>query len=229
LSYSVPITHYPITTLPHYPITTLPHYHITTLPHYRITTLLFPLFPPGFQYIPDFISPEEEAHLLELIGQTSFHTFIFQGYEAKRRVASYGYDWKFDRRQLVKGADIPEAFQPIIQKVASYLSFPAEELAELLLTEYPAGSVINWHRDAPPFELVAGISLLSDCTFRLKPHDKEKQGRGSIISFPLPRRSLYIMQGPSRWEWQHSIPAVKTTRYSITFRTLKKSQPSSGA
>jgi alkylated DNA repair dioxygenase AlkB len=187
--------------------------------------LLFPNYPPGYDYVPEFITREEEAHLLELIEQARFHTFTFQGYEAKRRVASFGYDWKFDQRALVKGAEIPEAFEPIIRKVANYLGFSPEQLAELLLTEYPAGSVINWHRDAPPFELVAGISLLSDSAFRLKPHDEKQQGRRSIISLPLLRRSLYVMQGASRWEWLHSIPAVRLTRYSITFRTLKEGWP----
>jgi alkylated DNA repair dioxygenase AlkB len=182
---------------------------------------LLPQLPDGFAYIPDFITEAEEAELLDQISKVSFHAFLFQGYEAKRRVASFGYDWSFDRRVLTKGADIPEAFHPIIEKVADRLSFPPDALAELLLTEYPAGSVINWHRDAPPFDLIAGISLLSDCTFRLRPHDKAKQGRGSIISIPLARCSLYIMQGEVRADWQHSIPAVKGLRYSITFRTLR--------
>jgi len=34
-------------------------------------------------------------------------------------------------------------------------------------------------------------------------------------------RSAYLMRGPSRTEWEHSIPAVDELRYSITFRTLR--------
>jgi alkylated DNA repair dioxygenase AlkB len=190
-------------------------------PSYSMATL-FPIYPAGFSYVPDFITADEESHLLHLIEQINFHTFQFQGYEAKRRVASFGYDRNFDRRILTKGNAIPQAFLPIVNKVADHLAVIPAHLAELLLTEYPAGSLINWHRDAPPFEVIAGISLLSDCTFRLRPQDKAKQGRGSIISLPLPRRSLYVMQGLVREEWQHSIPAVSSLRYSITFRTLKE-------
>jgi alkylated DNA repair dioxygenase AlkB len=29
------------------------------------------------------------------------------------------------------------------------------------------------------------------------------------------------MSGPSRTEWEHSIPAVEELRYSVTFRGLK--------
>ena len=83
------------------------------------------------------------------------------------------------------------------------------------------GSVINWHRDAPPFDIIAGISLLSDCSFKLRPYDKTKRKRNTIISFPVQRRSLYIMEGVARSEWEHSIAAVKQLRYSITLRTLR--------
>jgi len=36
-------------------------------------------------------------------------------------------------------------------------------------------------------------------------------------------RSAYLLQGPSRMEWEHSIPGVDRLRYSITFRSFKPS------
>ena len=53
---------------------------------------------------------------------------------------------------------------------------------------------------------------------RLKPY-REK---GSIVSVVLEPRSAYVMRGPARWKFQHSIPPVKDFRYSVTFRTLRK-------
>ncbi|HUS03859.1 MAG TPA: alpha-ketoglutarate-dependent dioxygenase AlkB [Chitinophagaceae bacterium] len=184
---------------------------------------LFPeeIFPPGFKYFPDFITKEEEEQLIKEAKQTELHVFNFQGYEAKRKTASFGYDYSFDKRSLSKGKDIPPRFSWLIDKVAKHLSIPTGQIAELLVTEYPEGSVINWHRDAPPFDLIAGVSLNADCTFRLRPQDKAKQGRKSIISFPVHRRSLYVMQEEVRSEWQHSITPVKSVRYSITLRTLR--------
>ena len=32
-------------------------------------------------------------------------------------------------------------------------------------------------------------------------------------------RSAYLLRGPSRTEWEHSIPPVDELRYSVTFRT----------
>ena len=181
-----------------------------------------PVLPEGFTLIPDFLTEGEEQHLMDEVSKVALHPMRFQGYEAKRKVASFGYDWSFEKRSLSKGKEIPSEFFFLIQKVGRKLSLEPDRFVELLVTEYPIGSVINWHRDAPPFGLIAGISLFSDCTFRLRPYEKSKQGRSSIISFPLKRRSLYTMDGEARSAWEHSISPMKAVRYSITLRTVKE-------
>ena len=185
---------------------------------------LFPIqsvLPDGFCYHADFLTKHEETKLHEEILKIQLHNFIFHGFKANRKVASFGHDYSFEKKQLSKGKDIPASFDFLIDKVAIVISAPRDEFKQLLITEYPVGSVINWHRDAPPFDIITGISLLSDCTFRLRPYDKAKQNRASEISIPVMRRSLYIMKGPARSEWQHSTAPVKQIRYSITLRTLR--------
>lgn len=186
-----------------------------------MTTLFPPVFPPGFEYEPDFLTKEEEQYLLSVAKSVPLHNFLFQGFEAKRRVASFGHDYSFDTRTLSEGTAIPAPLIPLVVKVAKKLSIPPESVAELLVTEYPVGSVINWHRDAPPFELIAGVSLGAPVKFRLRPHDKNKQSRGSIISVDVAPRSLYVMKGPSRTDWEHSTTPVSAVRHSITLRTLR--------
>jgi alkylated DNA repair dioxygenase AlkB len=56
----------------------------------------------------------------------------------------------------------------------------------------------------------------------LRPYKKE----GKLVSTILEPRSLYVISGPARWQFQHSIPAVPALRYSITFRTLRQRQSS---
>jgi alkylated DNA repair dioxygenase AlkB len=184
---------------------------------------LFPddtILPEGFRYVPDFISESEESELLQVISTIELHTFVFQGFEAKRKSASFGFDYHLDSRKLKQGAPIPAGFHPLVNKVRTYLSLDTE-IGELLVLQYPEGAVINWHRDAPPFDVIIGISLLADCTFRLRPHDKTKRRRNAVIQVPIKRRSLYVMQGPARSDWQHSTAPAKTLRYSITLRTLR--------
>jgi alkylated DNA repair dioxygenase AlkB len=181
-----------------------------------------PCFPRGFSYFPAFLSNEEETELMNVIEKTELHNLNFHGYMAHRKVASFGYDYSFVNRSLTKGKDIPAEFDHLIKKISITLSLDPTLIAELLVTEYPVGSVINWHRDAPPFDLIAGVSLLSDCTFKLRPQEKINQTRSATLSFPVERKSLYVMNGSARTDWQHSIAPVKTKRYSITFRTLKE-------
>ncbi|GEO07639.1 alpha-ketoglutarate-dependent dioxygenase AlkB [Segetibacter aerophilus] len=180
-----------------------------------------PAYPEGFTYVQNFITTDEEIELYRQVLKIDLHNFNFQGFTANRKVASFGYDYSFDNGSLTAGKEIPASFDFLVDKVNKHLRLAPGKFAELLVTEYPPGSVINWHRDAPPFDIIAGISIMADCNFRLRPQDKAKQGRGSVISFPVHRRSLYIIQGPARTEWQHSISPVKETRYSITLRTLR--------
>jgi alkylated DNA repair dioxygenase AlkB len=181
---------------------------------------LFKSIPEGFEYYPGFLSAEEEDELLQLISGIELNALIFQGYPAKRKVKSFGFNYHFDSRKLSKGIEIPQAFLPVIEKVGLTTGIPPEAFGELLITEYVEGSVINWHRDAPPFGIIAGISLLSDCRFMFRPAEKARQGRKAIISYQVQRRSLYVMKGSARSDWQHSIAPVKQKRYSITLRTL---------
>jgi alkylated DNA repair dioxygenase AlkB len=185
---------------------------------------LFPLepaWPPGFLYEPGFLSLPEETGLLHTISLIQLQPLNFHGYKARRHVASFGTGWSFTNKALKKGADIPKEFDPLLQKITARLHIPKNEMAQLLITAYPTGSVINWHRDAPPYDLIIGVSLLSDCIFRLRPYEAGKQQSRRIISFPVERRSLYLMKEEARKDWEHSIAPVKQLRYSITVRVLR--------
>lgn len=174
----------------------------------------------GFEYYPDFLNNEEELKLYNEISKLELHNLDYHGYKANRKIASFGYDYNFENNKLTKGKDTPVNLNFMVEKVAKHLCVEQNKFAELLVTEYPVGAVINWHRDVPQFQLIAGISLLADCTFHLRPYDKIKQTRASVIAFPVQRRSLYVIKGSARWNWQHSIAPVKQTRYSVALRTM---------
>jgi alkylated DNA repair dioxygenase AlkB len=81
------------------------------------------------------------------------------------------------------------------------------------------GAGIGWHRDKKMFGDIIGISLLAPCTFRLR---LKKGSSWDRISFQANPRSAYLLGGPSRTTWEHSIPPLDRLRYSITFRTFAK-------
>ena len=94
---------------------------------------------------------------------------------------------------------------------------PPRRFEQVLINEYRPGAGIGWHRDKPHFADVVGVSLLAPCQFRFRCKAGVGWERRSLI---LERRSAYLMSGPSRHVWEHSIPALDQLRYSITFRTL---------
>lgn len=181
-----------------------------------------PVLPAGFSYSPCFITEAEEMNLLKAIDQFDLQNMKFHEYEAKRKVISFGKGWSFTEQQLKEGNPIPGEFNFLVERIADHLQISNESIAQFLITEYPVGSVINWHRDAPPFETIVGVSLLADCHFKLRPHDKEKQTRSATISLPVQRHSIYSMTGISKTAWQHCTAPVDKVRYSLTFRTLRK-------
>ena len=147
-----------------------------------------------------------------------FAEFQFQGFTGKRRTVSFGWRYDFNSMELNRTEDMPEFLLPLRETAARFAGLPAASLQQVLLTHYPPGAAIGWHKDRPVFGEVVGISLLAPCTFRFR----RKQGSGwERISLTAAPRSAYLLQGPSRTEWERRIPPVADTRYSITFRNFK--------
>jgi alkylated DNA repair dioxygenase AlkB len=174
--------------------------------------------PPGFRYRAELIDRDEEQRLISEFEKLEFAPFEFQGFLGKRRVISFGWRYDFNKGGLHKATDIPEFLSPARERAARFAGFKPDDLQHVLLTEYPPGSTIGWHKDRPQFDDVIGISLLSPCTFRFRRRAGAKWERRSFTAEP---RSVYLLRGPVRTEWEHSIPAVDAQRYSITFRSLK--------
>lgn len=179
--------------------------------------------PEGFHYQPEFLNPREEADLLERIARLAFGEVRMRGVVARRRVAQYGWHYSFETFRLTEAPAPPAYLEPLRERAAAFARVPPAVLSEILVTEYQPGATIGWHRDAAPFGIVVGISLGAACRFRFK---REAGGVRESMAIELAPRSAYVLDGPARSAWQHSIPAVRALRYSITFRSLKKNRPS---
>jgi alkylated DNA repair dioxygenase AlkB len=175
--------------------------------------------PEGFAYRPDIISADEESALLEAFRDLEFREFEFQGYRGKRRTVSFGLHYDFAHGALQTAAAMPAFLLPLREKAARFAGLDQEQLPHVLVTEYSVGAPIGWHRDRPVFEDVIGISLLSPCRFRFRRKAEKGWERAALTLEP---RSIYLMRGQSRTQWEHSIPEAESLRYSITFRSLKQ-------
>lgn len=182
-----------------------------------------PELPEGFVYKPEFISHEEEQTFVRAIAQLEFSEVRMHDVVAKRRVVHFGRSYEYQTAALGPAPPTPDFLAALRHRVAEFAARDAEEFVELLVTDYPLGAPIGWHRDAPGFDIIVGVSLLSECTmhFRQWPIEKPATKRLKPLKQILGARSAYILRGPSRTRWQHRIPAVKQRRLSITFRTLR--------
>jgi alkylated DNA repair dioxygenase AlkB len=181
---------------------------------------LFPDAPPlpeGFRYREGALAEAEERALLERIRALPLKDFEFHGFTARRRTISFGWHYDFAHARLEEADPIPGWLLPLRDTAAEFAGLAPERLPHVLILEYGAGATIGWHRDKAAFGDVIGVSLLSACRFRLRRKVGAKWERAALTLEP---RSMYLLRGPSRTEWEHSIPAVDALRYSITFRTL---------
>jgi alkylated DNA repair dioxygenase AlkB len=174
--------------------------------------------PEGFRYQADLITPDEEQELLHRVRELPFKEFEFHGFTGKRRVVSFGWRYSFSEEKLEEASEIPPFLTGLRERAARFAEIEPEALRQALVTEYGEGAGIGWHRDKSVFGDVIGVSLASACVFRLRRKVGTKWERASIAAAP---RSVYLMRGPSRTEWEHSIPGVDALRYSITFRSLR--------
>jgi alkylated DNA repair dioxygenase AlkB len=175
-----------------------------------------PREPEGLRHAADFVSPAIEQKLILGIRTLPLQPFQFGQFEGKRRVASFGFRYDYDLRQLQRAEPMPVWLAETVEKIETF-GGPSTRIRQVLCTEYDVGVGIGWHRDKPDFDGIFGLSLGSACKFRFRRPAGKSWERFTVDAEP---RSLYMMSGPSRQIWEHSIPAVEASRYSITFRTM---------
>jgi alkylated DNA repair dioxygenase AlkB len=178
--------------------------------------------PSGFAYRENFISHADERALVDAISEVTFSEFEMRGVVARRRVAFFGQSY-----DAAAPRPLPDFLLPLRGKIAGWAGVDADAFAMALINEYRSGAPIGWHRDAPQYDLVAGVSLLSACRMKFRPYRSpgltapKPTRRSATHEIVLDRRSAYLMTQDSRNAFEHHIPAVAALRYSVTFRTLR--------
>jgi alkylated DNA repair dioxygenase AlkB len=178
-----------------------------------------PVLPPGMRYEAEFLSSDEEQRWIAFAQALPLKEMNYKGYTARRRVVSFGGKYDYVANKLDKGPTIPRELDPLREKVAAWLDVAPDAFTHVLVAEYREGTPLGWHRDVPDFEDVVGVSLLSDAVMRFRPYPPDAPKKADILKLTVRPRSVYLLHGPARWDWQHSVAATKQLRYSITFRT----------
>jgi alkylated DNA repair protein (DNA oxidative demethylase) len=182
--------------------------------------------PRGLVYQPEFLSEAEERQVLDVLEGLELHPVTMHGQTSRRTVRHFGLDYGYESWELVPTDPLPAELGWLRDRCAALAGLEPEALQQTLVSRYPPGATIGWHRDAPMFGAkVVGVSLAAPCRMRFQ---RGKGAQRQVAEITLAPRSAYVLSGAARFLWQHSIPATKALRYSITFRTLRSAEQRGG-
>jgi alkylated DNA repair dioxygenase AlkB len=173
---------------------------------------------PGFVLVEQAVGGEEEHALEAHIDAAPLAPFQFGQWEGKRLTTHYGSGYDFTSQRLAQAPPLPDWLLTLRDKLAPQVGIEPKALQAALLIRYDPGAGIGWHRDRPQYDKVLGLSLGAPCVLRLRRRTASGFERHNV---ELPPRSLYLLTGEVRREWEHSIAPMDVTRRSITFRTLR--------
>jgi alkylated DNA repair dioxygenase AlkB len=174
--------------------------------------------PEGLSYVPGFLTEAEEREVLAVLATFELHPYVLHDAPSRRLVRSFGLALVTGAYNAGPAAPVPAGLAWLKERYAALMAREPGELADLLVTRYPPGAGIGWHRDAPQFGDVGGTSLQAACRMRFRCSRPRAWQRAELTLEP---RSAYVLSGPARTQWQHHIPPVTQERWSVTFRTLR--------
>jgi alkylated DNA repair dioxygenase AlkB len=175
--------------------------------------------PEGLIYVPGFLTETEERDVLAVLATFELHPYVLHDTPSRRLVRSFGLTLVAGAYDAGPAAPIPAGLQWLRKRCAALMGCEPEAVADLLVSRYPPGAGIGWHRDAPQFGEVSGVSLLTACRMRFR---RGRPRAWETAELTLEPRSAYLLSGPARAQWQHHIPPVTQERWSMTFRTLRR-------
>lgn len=180
----------------------------------------------GLYYVPNYLTVDEAKDVMDkyLYDENKMWEHIGKNNVKARQVIQYGYEYAYNRSGLTKIDDLPIDLSKLVQKDRINKIIGKDviilDMEQLIINKYLIGQGINYHVDHPiQFgPIIACISIGSSVTMNFR------QGlNGKVVPVQIEPNSLYIMSGDARMKWQHGIlKQNKSTRYSLTFRTINK-------
>lgn len=206
---------------------------------------------PGLSLLPAFIPRDMEHFLLAYLDAQPWRT------DLSRRTMHFGGTYCLmpapgsdpdAHPEVLTAPPIPPAFDDLMRLFVSAGIYPERDLPQYcIVNEYRAAQGISAHVENFTFgEPVCSLSLGDTCPMRF--HELVRANDGSVrsgkarvaertgrrVDVVLPGRSLVVLRGPARSEWQHEIPRTKKgrvgrsgvdgewRRVSLTFRVKKE-------
>ncbi|CAH1986681.1 unnamed protein product [Acanthoscelides obtectus] len=159
---------------------------------YRVTGA-----PPTVYYIPNFITENEESHLLKSVYSAPRPKWTFL---SNRRLQDYG---GVPHEKGMLPEPIPKWLQTYMDKIDALNIFDGKKTNQVLVNEYLAGQGIMPHTDGPLFQpTISTISCGSHTVLEFK---ENSELRKKVCDILLEQRSLVIIKEELYSKYLHSI------------------------
>ncbi|RUS82471.1 hypothetical protein EGW08_009777 [Elysia chlorotica] len=165
--------------------------------------------PPGLDIVEEFVSEETEQALIKLMDLDADGTAKETSLMKHRRVKHFGFEFKYG----INDVDVNDPLTDGIPSICHEFLNRAKDQGlvdhfpdQLTINSYEPGQGIPAHVDTrEAFEDgIIALSLGSQVVMDFR-HDD-----GRHVSVLLPRRSLMVMRGESRYVWSHGITPRKS-------------------
>lgn len=180
--------------------------------------------PPGAYILTDFVNVDEETLLIDVIGRS------FTGSLKHRAVKHFGYEFLYNSNNV----DLSKPLEESIPMKYDFLWMRLKDKGpalnwykpdQLTVNQYMPGHGIPQHVDTHSAfdDPILSLSLESDIVMDFRKNEER-------LSVLLPRFSLLILSGESRYDWTHGISSrtmdiVQTSHNTLT--TLQRSKRTS--
>lgn len=105
--------------------------------------------PAGLRCEPGFLDDPEQERLVSFVAALEYREVRMHGVSARRTTRHFGVTYDYERRSVEATEPIPAELVALQAKAAEFAGAVAEDFVECLVTRYPPGAGIGWHRDAP--------------------------------------------------------------------------------
>ncbi|XP_045763065.1 alkylated DNA repair protein alkB homolog 8 [Maniola jurtina] len=154
--------------------------------------------PDGLKIIENFITEEEEKSYIKLFD------WVDESNLKNRQVKHYGYEFRYGSNDVDLSSPlsekIPEECDVLWTRLKSHgIDFRIPD--QMTVNKYSPGQGIPSHvdRHSPFGDTILSLSLGSSVVMEWRHHS------GKYVPLVLPARSLLVMQGEARYDWQHGI------------------------
>jgi alkylated DNA repair dioxygenase AlkB len=166
----------------------------------------------------DVISTDEETALIAKIEAMGLPPFVHDPGNP-RCTRTFGWDYLWPDEAISPCEPLPASLHAIRDLVAEIAEVPPDHLIQCQIVRYEPGAIIQHHCDKRVWDLIIGLSLGDPVVMEFR---KPADGDYEVIFAELPSRSLYVLTGEARHVFEHGLPAMRGTRWSITFRDFSE-------